>query len=106
MTDEQMEQCSRDFGVKMKVLKKNGLFDIRYLKKNVQTPIRIVYAGGIYLNRWKTLAALVDAMRKINAAGIKMVLDVYTNNPLDEQMEKCLNDSSTSVFTKQFLWRN
>ena len=96
MTDEQMEQCSRDFGVKMKILKKNGLFDIRYLKKSVQTPIRIVYAGGIYLNRWKTLAALADAMRKINAGGIKMVLDVYTNNPLDEKMEKCINDGTTS----------
>lgn len=96
MTDEQLEQCSRDFGVKMKILKKNGLFDIRYLKKSVQTPIRIVYAGGIYLNRWKTLTALADAMRKINAGGIKMVLDVYTNNPLDEQMQKCINDGTTS----------
>ena len=96
MTDEQMEQCIRDFGVKMKILKKNGLFEDSYLKSSVNNPIRFVYAGGIYLNRWKTLAALADAMRKINSDGTKMVLDIYTNNALNEEMKRSINDGKTS----------
>lgn len=96
MTDEQKEQCERDFGANMKILRKSGLFEEPYLKNKVNSPIRFVYAGGIYLNRWKTLGALAEAMRRINANGVKMVLDVYTNNPLDAQMHQAINDGTTS----------
>lgn len=95
MTDEQKEQCQRDFGANMKILRKNGKFEDQYLKTNVNTPIRIVYAGGIYLNRWKTLGALVDVMRTINADCTKMTLDIYTNNPLDNVMNEAINDGET-----------
>lgn len=95
MTDEQKAQCERDFRANMKILRKSGEFNARYLKNDVNTPIRFVYAGGIYLNRWKTLGALADAMRKINADGIKCVLDIYTNNPLTEQMQQAIDDSLT-----------
>ena len=69
---------------------------IKYEKNQVCFPIRFVYAGGIYLNRWKTLGVLAEAMRRINANGVKMVLDVYTNNPLDSQMYQAINDGSTA----------
>lgn len=96
MTDEQKVQCERDFGANMKILRKNGQFEDKYLKTYINKPIRFVYAGGIYLNRWKTLGALADAMRKINEDGVKMVLDIYTNNPLDHKMHFALNDGRTS----------
>ena len=96
MTDEQKVQCERDFGANMKILRKNGLFEDKYLKTKINDPIRFVYAGGIYLNRWKTLAALSSAMRKINEDGVKMVLDIYTNNPLNKQMQLTINDGTTS----------
>lgn len=96
MTDEQKEQCEKDFGANMKILRKSGRFEQQYLKKSINTPIRIIYAGGIYLNRWKTLGALADSMRKINSKGIKMILDIYTNNTLDNKMEKAINDGITA----------
>lgn len=96
MTDEQKEQCEKDFGANMKILRKSGQFEQQYLKKSINTPIRIIYAGGIYLNRWKTLGALADSMRKINSKGIKMILDIYTNNTLDNKMEKAINDGITA----------
>lgn len=96
MTDEQKEQCERDFGARMKVLRKSGHFKEKYEKNQVGSPIRFVYAGGIYLNRWKTLGTLAEAMRRINANGVKMVLDVYTNNPLDAQMHQAINDGTTA----------
>ena len=94
MTDEQKQQCERDFGANMKILRKNGKFENQYLKSKVNDPIRFVYAGGIYLNRWKTLGALAEAMRHINADGVKMVLDIYTNNKLDQQMQQEINDGT------------
>lgn len=96
MTDEQKQQCERDFGANMKILRKNGKFENQYLKSKVNDPIRFVYAGGIYLNRWKTLGALAEAMRHINADGVKMVLDIYTNNKLDQQMQQEINDGITA----------
>lgn len=96
MTDEQKQQCERDFGANMKILRKNGKFENQYLKSKVNDPIRFVYAGGIYLNRWKTLGALAEAMRHINADGVKMVLDIYTNNKLDKQMQQEINDGITA----------
>lgn len=96
MTDEQKQQCERDFGANMKILRKNGKFQNQYLKSKVNAPIRFVYAGGIYLNRWKTLGALAEAMRHINADGVKMVLDIFTNNNLDQQMQQEINDGITA----------
>ena len=96
MTDEQKEQCKRDFGANMKILRKSGRFEEQYQKSKVNAPIRFVYAGGIYLNRWKTLGALAEAMRHINANGVKMVLDIYTNNTLDERMQRAINDGATA----------
>lgn len=96
MTDEQKQQCERDFGANMKILRKNGQFEEQYLKTQVNNPIRFVYAGGIYLNRWKTLGALAEAMRHINNEEVKMVLEIYTNNPLDRKMQQALNDGRTA----------
>ena len=96
MTNEQKEQCERDFGANMKILRKNGQFGSQYLKKTVNFPIRLVYAGGIYLDRWKTLRVLADAIRAINVDGVKMVLDIYTNNPLNDKMQQAINDGVSS----------
>lgn len=96
MTDEQKEQCECDFRANMKVLRKCGQFDSCYEKDTVGSPIRFVFAGGIYLNRWKTLGLLAEAMREVNKDGVKMILDIYTNNPLTAEMEKAINDGKTA----------
>lgn len=92
MTEEQKVQCEKDFKIPVKVLCKSGLFPKQREKKNINTPIRFIYAGGIYLNRWKTLALLADAIRKINAEEIKCVLDIYTNNKLPISNSQLIND--------------
>ena len=96
MTEEQKEQCKRDFGANMKILRKSGLFESQFEKKCVSSPIRFVYGGGIYLNRYKTLQALATAMKKINEGGVKMTLDIYTNNELPSKDYALLNDGTTS----------
>ena len=54
----------------------------------------MVYAGRLYCNRWKSLAAIGKALREINKDGIKMVLDVYTQEQLTKEQERTLNDEN------------
>lgn len=96
MTDEQKEQCERDFNAHMKILRKAGEFSSDQEKVVVNRPIRIVYAGGIYLNRWKTLKALADAIERIDNTGSSFRLDIYTNNALSSKMNTALNRNGFS----------
>lgn len=100
MTNEQKSQCEKDFHANMKILRKVGNFDKKRLKTKVNDPIRFVYAGGIYLNRWKTLVSLVEAINKINKNGTKMVLDIYTTNEVSPKVLNILNDNKNSFVYK------
>lgn len=96
MTETQKEQCERDFGANMKILLKSVPLDGIPMKTKVYTPIRLVYAGGIYLNRWKTLATVADAVREINKNDKKMQLDIYTGNEVSKKINALLNDGENS----------
>ena len=96
MTETQKEYMSK-LGKPMKVLMKSASFGDVPEKKTVGTPIRLAYAGGIYLNRWKTLAAIADAIRELNRDGVKLTLDIYTGNEISSEINKKLNDGVHSV---------
>lgn len=96
MTELQKRQCERDFHANMKILRKSASFSDIPLKSVVQLPIKLVYAGGIYLNRWKTLKHVADAIRKINRDGVKMELHIYTGNEKTANISKALNDCVNS----------
>lgn len=89
-SQEQSSDYVREFGVPSDTLYKCGDFADTFVPKMVGTPIRIVYAGRLYCNRWKTLEEIGKALRIINAAGIKVVLDVYTTEELTEKQKKVL----------------
>lgn len=100
MTNEQKSQCEKDFHANMKILRKVGNFDKKRLKTKVNNPIRFVYAGGIYLNRWKTLVSLAESIKKINKNGTKMGLDIYTTNEISPKVLNILNDNKNSFVHK------
>ena len=87
----------------MKIVCKSGVFPPEKEKTSVNNPIKFIFAGGIYLNRWKTLVHIAEAMRRINRDGIKMQLDIYTNNRLSPQQERLINDGTTSILHNGFL---
>ena len=95
MTEEQKNYMER-LGKPVKILCKSGEFKALKIEKSIHNPIRFIYAGGIYLNRWKTLMLLVSCMRKINSSEIKCVLDIYTGNALNKRALAILNDGVTS----------
>lgn len=67
--------------------------------ESVNSPINIVYAGRLYCNRWKTLAAIGCALKNINCDGEKMVLSIYTMDALTEEQRKVLCKEN-SVYMK------
>ena len=56
MTDEQKQEYEKALHCKMKILRKSGDFKTVPEKKIVNKPIRMIYAGGIYVKIVKTLA--------------------------------------------------
>lgn len=100
MTDEQMEEYTQELKCNMKILKKYGEFSERNVKHEVNTPIRLIYAGGIYCGRWKTLAKIVECLRKINHKKVQMVLDIYTGNKLTDKQMSLLHDGRNAYVHK------
>lgn len=96
MTETQKEQCEKDFHANMKILRKADSFNGSSPNTTVNKPIKMVYAGGIYLNRWKTLKAVADALREINKEDVKAVLEIYTGNLITKRINKYLNDGRSS----------
>ncbi len=90
---EQAADYHRDYHLPTGILLKCGDFSGEQYKKEVGNPIRLVYAGRLYCNRWKTLSAIGDALKVINADGVeRMVLDVYTQDELTKEQKLSLSN--------------
>ncbi len=82
---------TRKFGVPTSTLFKSGSFYGEFISKPHIEPFKLVYAGRLYCNRWKTLAAIGNALKEINADGIKMTLDIYTQEKPGKAQLKALS---------------
>lgn len=63
--------------------------------------IIMVYAGGLHLNRDKTLLVLADAIARLNREAIcgrKIILEIYSNQRLAEKQKKDMESSGYCVF--------
>lgn len=97
MTKTQKLQCEKDFHANMKMLMKAVSLDAIPDKTSVEYPLKIVYAGGIYLNRWKTLGNVADIIRRINHDSVKIRMDIYTGNVCSSAIKKKLHDGKNSI---------
>lgn len=96
---EQAQDYTNEYGVPTSTLYKCGDFSNEFVKKSVGSPIRLVYAGRLYCNRWKTLAEIGKALHEINKHGERMVLDIYTQESLTNEQRKALSPEN-SVYMK------
>ena len=97
MTEEQKDEYEKALHCNMKILRKSGDFSKVKKKETVNRPIRLIYAGGIYCGRWKTLAEISKILKIINRDSIKFVLDIYTGNVLSDKQNAALNDGVNSI---------
>lgn len=91
-SEDQAREYRQMYGVKTDVLYKCGDFPEKFIAKEVGTPIRMVYAGRLYCNRWKSLAEIGKALQIINKDGVRMVLDIYTTEQLTPAQRKALSE--------------
>mgnify|MGYP004575322139 FL=1 len=96
---DQAQDYTNEYGVPTSTLYKCGDFSNEFVKKSVGSPIRLVYAGRLYCNRWKTLAEIGKALYEINKHGERMVLDIYTQEALTNEQRKALSPEN-SIYMK------
>ena len=99
LSDEQRLEYEKEFGNKFKILRKVGNFSHKLLHNNSSdTIIKIVYAGKLYSNRWRTLVEIIKVIRNINKNERKIILEIYSKDKLTQKQYKLLNDNYNSFF--------
>lgn len=97
MTDKQKNEYEKHFNRPMGILCKCGRFDKDVdEKREICYPVKIIYAGGVYINRWKILKKVKNALCKINQNGKLAELHIYTANKVSEKQKKAMADNESS----------
>ncbi len=89
---EQAAEYAKEYGLTTSTLFKCGNFSSSFISKKIGNPIRIVYAGRLYCNRWMTLSEIGKALQVINKDDVKMVLDVYTQDNMTREQKLSLSE--------------
>lgn len=55
--------------------------------QKIHKPIRFLFTGNVYANRWRTLSLLARSLKKMQFGH----LDIYTASPINKMIEKHLN---------------
>lgn len=92
LSEEQAAYYEKIFGCKCKLLQKCGSFQKLVGEHVVGKPIRMIYAGKFYCNRWKMLCDIADVLREINRDEVKIILEIYTKDVPTQEQNKRLND--------------
>ena len=93
---EQKLYYEKIFGCNMKVLQKCGQFEREFEEKEIDSPIRFIYAGKLYCKRWKVLSRIVGYLNVINRNKVKAILEIYTTDNVTKVQNRLLNDGRTS----------
>ena len=85
-------ETDRDFGTHSVVLTKGIDYSkLTFDNRRPHTPIKMVYTGNLLIGRAASLVEISKALAKINKAGLKVTLDIYTPTMLDHETTKMLN---------------
>ena len=113
MSEDEIKELTPVVGKEMKILRKGIDLSYEFKKRSPHKPIKIIYAGGIYLNRWKTLAEIVKTLKKINSLNVGIQLHIYSQDSLTDKQQDLLSDGRSSFFhgsvnkmELDFLYRN
>lgn len=82
------------------ITKAENFSEAPLMKTSFSIPLRMVYTGNLYANRWKSLKMLVDVLERINKSGTKVELYIYTATPITKAMSKALNRKGISHLMK------
>lgn len=94
---KQQEEYRKVFGVESEVLTKGIDFPESFTPTVPHQPIRLVYTGKLIIGRWRSLAAIAEAMGEINAHSQQVILDIYTTDSLSAEQQKKLNRNGSQL---------
>lgn len=97
LSEEQKEYYERLFGCRCKLLYKCGNPKDFYQERLVHFPIKMIYAGKFYCNRWKILSKIANILQDINSDEVKVVLEIYTKDSINKKQNRLLNDGRSTV---------
>ena len=97
-SEDQAQEYALAYGVETSTLYKCADFSEFHAWKAPGSPIRLVYAGRLYCNRWKTLAEIGKALKIINKDVERMVLDIYTTDELTTVQKQALCPENSVYF--------
>ena len=96
LSDEQKVFYEKCFHCKCDILRKCGVAPEVYTPHRINHPIKLIYAGKLYCNRWKMLAHIAKTLSNINQNTTKMVLEIYTKETPTRKQKKLLDDKKNS----------
>ena len=96
LSQEQLDDYKKRFGCNMKILQKCGSFEDVYKEREIHKPIKLIYAGKFYMNRWKVLGEIASTLKNINKDGVKAILEIYTGDKPTRNQKKLLDDKINS----------
>lgn len=79
-------ECDEEFGIDSIWLSKAMAVQNDFVQYSAGDPIRLCYTGKLYINRDKTLISLANAVHKINADRVRVVLDIFSTSALSEEV--------------------
>jgi hypothetical protein len=93
LSESQALEYKKRYKISTSTLYKYGNFknDRRFIKQDVNEPIKLVYAGKLYCNRWRTLAEIGKALKIINNESEKIILEIYTHDILSFHQRRYLS---------------
>lgn len=88
------KEYSERFKIKVTPLYKGCSFTTPH--EDINTPLKIVYAGNLLYGRDKSLSVLANAISNVNKDGIKVKLEIYSPTIVNDEAKKCLNVKDSS----------
>ena len=92
ISEEEAEELEPVVGKRIGILRKGVEVPESFTPREMHKPIKFIYAGGLYLNRHKSLIEIANTLRKINEKDVVAELHIYTGSPLGEKDAALLND--------------
>ncbi len=89
------EQYAKEYGKEVTLLTKGCEFT-EPVATEVNTPVRLAYAGNLYYGRDEILGKVARTLQKINQNGTVAQLEVYTPAIITEEIDCALNIEGTS----------
>ena len=99
IVDKQKEEYDQIFGIDSVILTKGidySALHFQERKAEPGAPLRMVYTGKLVIGRDQSLAAISRALKEINRDGVRIVMDIYSPDTVDEKTMTLLNSNGVT----------